>query len=62
MTTRFDNDELAQITNELFMLDKIVTLKADRKSPENFYLIKNDTKDYDDTDDYSHRMKNGQKH
>ena len=44
------------------MLDKIVTLKADRKSPENFYLIKNDTKDYNDTDDYSHRMKNGQKH
>ena len=48
------------------MPDKIVTLAADKKSPETFYLIKiineYDTKDYEGTDDYSHRMKNGQKH
>ena len=66
MTTRFENDELAQITNGPFVPDKIVTLAADKKSPETFYLIKiineYDTKDYEGTDDYSHRMKNGQKH
>ena len=37
-----------------------------KKSPKTFYLIKitkeYDTKDYDDTDDYVHTMKKGQKH
>ena len=29
-----DDDELAQITNELFMPDRIVILAAEKKSPE----------------------------
>ena len=49
------DDELAQITNELFVSDAIVALAAEKKSPETFNLIKitkeYDTKDYDDTDD-----------
>ena len=52
-----DDDELAQITNKLFVPDRIVTLAAEKTSPE-----KSATQDYNDTDDYGHTIKKDQKH
>ena len=63
---RWYNDDLAEITNKHFVSDAIIALAAEKKSLETFYLIRitkeYDTKDYDDTDDYGHRMKIGQRH
>ena len=57
---------MAEITNKHFVSDAIIALAAEKKSLETFYLIRitkeYDTKDYDDTDDYGHRMKIGQRY